>query len=64
MTMSKLLLAALAVAAPLQAQQVAGPCAPAAKPVTAPGEVARGAPVNGVLVLEAFSFEPARGRRN
>ncbi|HEX8382008.1 MAG TPA: hypothetical protein VF592_01395 [Sphingomonas sp.] len=51
--MHKLILAALAVAAPLQAQQVAGPGVPAAKPVTAPapGEVARGAPVNGVLVL-------------
>ncbi len=51
MTVSKLFLAAIAVSAPVQAQQVAGPGAPMAKPVTAPGEVARGAPVNGVLVL-------------
>ena len=49
--MPKLFLVALAVAASLPAQQVAGPGAPATRSVTAPGEMARGAPVNGVLVL-------------
>ncbi len=49
--MSKLFLAAFVIAAPVQAQQVALPGVAAAKSTNAPGEVARGAPVNGVLVL-------------
>ncbi len=50
--MTKLLLIALAIAAPAAAQQVAGPGVERAKPVAgAPGEVAKGAPINGVLIL-------------
>ena len=51
MTMFKPFVAALLIAAPVGAQQVARPGAAAPKPTSAPGEVARGAPVNGVLVL-------------
>jgi hypothetical protein len=51
MTISKLFLAALVLATPVQAQQVALPGVAAPKSTSAPGEVARGAPVNGVLVL-------------
>ena len=53
--MRYLVLAALTLATPLAAQQTTQPAAlpgaPRAKTVDAPGEVARGAPVNGVLVL-------------
>ncbi|WP_375427341.1 hypothetical protein [uncultured Sphingomonas sp.] len=53
--MSKLFVAALAAsvfgAAPVQAQQVALPGVATPKSTSTPGEVARGAPVNGVLVL-------------
>ncbi|WP_375404666.1 hypothetical protein [uncultured Sphingomonas sp.] len=53
--MPKLFLAALASfvfgAAPVQAQQVALPGVAAPKSTSTPGEVSRGAPVNGVLVL-------------
>ncbi len=49
--MRKVLLGLTLVAAPLAAQQAARPGAPAAKPAVAPGEVAKGAAINGVLVL-------------
>lgn len=49
--MRMVILAALALAAPAAAQQAALPGAAKPKPVDAPGEVAKGAPVNGVLVL-------------
>jgi hypothetical protein len=43
---------ALLVAAPATAQTVVGPAAAPAKPVsTAPGQVSRNAPINGVLTL-------------
>ena len=50
--MTKLILLALAIAAPAVAQQVAGPGVERTK-TAAPvaGEVAKGAPINGVLVL-------------
>ena len=48
--MKSLLLAGLALAAPLAAQTVALPGATVAKPATT-GDVAKGAPINGVLVL-------------
>lgn len=41
----------LALASPVAARQAALPGAARPKPVEAPAEVARGAPVNGVLVL-------------
>lgn len=50
--MKQLILAAILLAAPATAQQIAGPGAP--QPPAAArgaGEVARGAPINGVLVL-------------
>lgn len=48
----KILIAALLVAAPATAQTVAGPAAAPAKPAsTAPGQVSRNAPINGVLTL-------------
>ena len=43
--------ALIATSVPAIAQQVAGPGAGPAKPASAPGEVAKRAPVNGVLVL-------------
>ena len=46
-----LILMALAVSVPAFAQQVALPGASKAKPAAPPAEVAKGAPVNGVLVL-------------
>jgi hypothetical protein len=49
--MKRLILIALALAAPTLAQQAALPGAARTKPMNAPGEVARRAPVNGVLVL-------------
>ena len=50
--MKRLLLATLALAAPVTAQQVALPGAPKRKAIEAsPAEVAKRAPVNGVLVL-------------
>jgi hypothetical protein len=50
--MREFILAALVLTAPAAAQQVAAPGAPRPRPVdTSPGEVARGAPVNGVLIL-------------
>ena len=49
--MKQLMMAALMVAAPATAQQVAGPGASRPRTTQAPGEVARGAAVNGVLVL-------------
>ena len=49
--MKQLMMAALMVAAPGVAQQVAGPGARRPQTTQAPGEVARGAAVNGVLVL-------------
>lgn len=42
---------ALALAVPAGAQQAAGPGVDRPKPAAAPGEVAKGAPINGVLVL-------------
>lgn len=48
--MTRYILLALLAAAPAAAQ-VAGPAVPRAKPVTAPGQVSKSAPVNGVLVL-------------
>lgn len=56
--MRMMMAAALLVAGPVAAQTVtsgaaipAKPGAPAAKPASAPGEVSRSAPVNGVLTL-------------
>ncbi|WP_426291142.1 hypothetical protein [Sphingomonas sp. TWP1-3-1] len=56
--MRRMMAAALLVAGPVAAQTVtsgaaipAKPGAPAAKPASAPGEVSRSAPVNGVLTL-------------
>ncbi len=56
--MRMMMAAALLVASPVAAQTVtsgaaipAKPGAPAAKPASAPGEVSRSAPVNGVLTL-------------
>lgn len=50
--MKTLALSLLALTAPAAAQQVAGPgVTPRAIPRTAAGDVARGAPINGVLVL-------------
>jgi hypothetical protein len=56
--MRMMMAAALLVAGPVTAQTVtsgaaipAKPGAPAAKPASAPGEVSRSAPVNGVLTL-------------
>ena len=50
--MKRLLLATLALATPLTAQQVALPGAPKRKAIDAsPAEVAKRAPINGVLVL-------------
>lgn len=48
--MKMLLLAGLALASPLAAQRVALPGATPARPASA-GDVAKGAPINGVLVL-------------
>jgi len=45
------LLAATMIASPATAQQVAAPGAIKPKPVQAPGEVSRNAPINGVLTL-------------
>ncbi len=45
------LLAATMIAGPATAQQVAAPGAIRPKPIEAPGEVSRNAPVNGVLTL-------------
>ena len=45
------LLAATMIAGPATAQQVAAPGAIKPKPVQAPGEVSRNAPINGVLTL-------------
>ncbi|MBZ6382498.1 hypothetical protein [Sphingomonas sanguinis] len=45
------LLAATMIAGPAMAQQVAAPGAIKPKPVQAPGEVSRNAPINGVLTL-------------
>lgn len=42
---------ALGAAMPATAQQVAAPGAAKAKPIEAPGEVSRNAPINGVLTL-------------
>ena len=48
----KILLAAMLLAAPATAQTVHGPVASPAKPAaTAPGQVSRNAPINGVLTL-------------
>ncbi|MEG3164862.1 hypothetical protein U1701_09670 [Sphingomonas sp. PB2P19] len=50
--MKSLLIAGLLLAAPTAAQTVAGPAPAPAKPVsTAPGQVSRNAPINGVLTL-------------
>lgn len=49
--MRSMLLAALALAVPAAAQQAALPGVAKPKSVNGPGEVAKGAPVNGVLVL-------------
>ena len=49
--MKGLVLAAMALAAPAVAQQAAGPTLDRAKPAQPAGDVARGAPINGVLVL-------------
>ncbi len=48
----RFLIAALLIVAPATAQTIAGPAAAPAKPVsTAPGQVSRNAPINGVLTL-------------
>ncbi len=50
--MKTLLLAAIVVAGPVAAQTTAGPSVAPAKPVSsAPGQVSRNAPINGVLTL-------------
>lgn len=49
--MKRLVLMALAATAPAMAQQVAGPAATRPTATQTAGEVARGAPINGVLVL-------------
>lgn len=49
--MTKFVLLALALAAPAAAQQVAGPGVDAKPKAQPAGEVARGAPINGVLTL-------------
>ena len=50
--MKRVVLLALALAAPVTAQQIAGPGVERPRqPAQAAGEVAKGAPVNGVLVL-------------
>ena len=49
--MRKVVLGLAMLASPLAAQQVAGPGTTAPKPASGPGEVAKGAPINGVLVL-------------
>lgn len=45
------MLAATMLAGPAMAQQIAAPGAMKPKPVEAPGEVSRNAPINGVLTL-------------
>lgn len=49
--MKQVILAALVLASPTAAQQAALPGVAKPKPVDAPGEVSRGAPTNGVLVI-------------
>ena len=49
--MTRTILLALMLAAPATAQQAALPGADRPKPAQTPGDVAKGAPINGVLVL-------------
>ena len=49
--MKRYILLALALATPVAAQQVAGPGIERPKPANTKDEVAKGAPINGVLVL-------------